>query len=46
VGEDGHLAEEVYNFPSTDRWAYRSSQHDFGATFEGLQLEASEGLGL
>jgi hypothetical protein len=42
VGEDGHKVEEVYNIPSTDRWENKSSQQDFGATFEGLQSEASK----
>ena len=45
VGEDGHEVEEIYNITSIDRWADRSSQHDFGATSEGLQPESSEDLG-
>jgi len=45
VGEDGHEVEEIYNIPSIDRWANRSSQQDFGATFEGIQRGASKDLG-
>jgi hypothetical protein len=45
VGEYGHEAEEIYNIPSTYKWADISSQQDFGATFEWLQSEASEDLG-
>jgi hypothetical protein len=44
-GEDGHEVEEIYNTPSTDRWEKKSSQWDFGATFEGLQSKSSEDLG-
>jgi len=41
VREDGHKVEEVYNIPSSNR----SSQQDFGVTFEEIQLEASKELG-
>jgi hypothetical protein len=30
--------------PSTNKWKNISSQHDFSATFKGLQSEASEDL--
>ena len=43
--EDGHEVEEIYNIPSTDRWADISSQHDFGATFDQIQPKSSEDLG-
>jgi len=36
VGEDGHKVEEIYNIPSRDIWANRSSQQVFGAASEGL----------
>jgi hypothetical protein len=45
LGGDGLEVEDIYSIPSTDRWVEKSSQKDFGATFEGLQLEASEDLG-
>lgn len=45
MGEYGHKIEDVYNAPSIDRWEARSNQQDFGATFEGLQLEASQDMG-
>ena len=45
VGEDGHKVEEIYNIPSTDKWENKSSQRDFGATFEGMQPEESKDLG-
>ena len=37
VGEDGHEAEQIYNIPSTDKWADISSQQYFGANSEGIQ---------
>jgi hypothetical protein len=45
LGADGYQVEEVYNFPSTDKWADKSSQHDIGKAFEGLKLEAYKELG-
>jgi hypothetical protein len=36
LGEYGHQVQEIYNFPSTDRWVDKSSQQDTGSTFEGL----------
>jgi hypothetical protein len=45
VGEYGHKVEEIYNIPSTDIWEDISSQQEFGASFEGLQSEASKDLG-
>jgi len=45
VGEDGHTVEEICNIPSTDKWANKISQQDFGAASEGIQSKASEDLG-
>jgi len=45
LGADGYQVEEVYNFPSTDKWVDKSSQHDIGKAFEGLKLEAYKELG-
>jgi len=45
VGKDGHKVEEIYNIPSIDKWTGKSSQHEFGAAFEGLQLGALKDLG-
>ena len=44
MGEDGHKVEEIYKFPSTNKWVGRSSQYDFGATSKGIQPEAFEDL--
>jgi hypothetical protein len=42
LGEDGHQVEEIYSFPSTDRWANKSSKQDIGSSFEGLQSKHSK----
>jgi len=45
VGEDGHKVEDIYNIRSTNIWADKSSQQDFGVASKGIQQEASQGMG-
>jgi hypothetical protein len=44
LGEYGHQVEGIHIFPSANRWENRSSEHNIGSSFEGLQLEESKDL--
>ena len=44
MGEYVHEVKDIYNIPSIDRWEDKSSHHNFGASFEELQSEASKDM--